>query len=233
MDQKFYLGEVVDAIPPSPDNPTSLVLSIELEAVEALHFLNQADFHSIPQASRTTPVSNTLAIDLFPLPQLPPSRDFLLKPIVSALCSEKVKGKVLAHYAFNNDGLLCKEAIRILDEGSLGRISKVFSKSVIDLDEEISNGIYAKDVLEAAVNGSLNVLLGTINSKKHSLNSSVLNLYDLPQQSEKNPKQPLKPVGTVLDQLQAVPNLDTDLMDVEQVLLEMAMFEEAVMNRLP
>lgn len=64
--------------------------------------------------------------------------------------------KVLANYTFNNNGLLSHEAIKILDEGTLTSLSKVFKGPVIDLDAEIFHGVFAKDVLECAVTGKLN-----------------------------------------------------------------------------
>lgn len=136
---------------------------------------------------------------------------------------DKGKSKVLAHYSFNNDGMLSQEAIKILDEGYLGSISKLFLQKVIDLDSEIFDGIFAKDILEAAVNGKLADLLSTAKLFANHSRLSGPHQSDLPEQSTKKAK--------VNDfHLRPVSASDMVLMDVEQVLLEMAPFEEEMMS---
>lgn len=52
---------------------------------------------------------------------------------------------------FYKDGLLSDEAVKILDEGRLRPLSKAFRRSVIDMEEEVFDGIRVKNVLHAAV----------------------------------------------------------------------------------
>lgn len=62
--------------------------------------------------------------------------------------------------------MLSKEAINIIDNGHLLSVSKCFGKSLIDLDGEIFEGVYAKYILDCAVRGSLDKLLGSVHNSK-------------------------------------------------------------------
>ncbi|KAK1357377.1 hypothetical protein POM88_050633 [Heracleum sosnowskyi] len=83
----------------------------------------------------------------------------------------KGKEKVLSGYAFNNDGLLSTEAMKIIDEGRLLPISKSFGKVILDLEEEIFDGVYAKDILDSAIKGTLESLMEKVAAPKQKSNS--------------------------------------------------------------
>lgn len=225
IDQNFGLGEVVDA---PPHNPSSLDYpdnSMHLDVAEALQLLSQAVFPPVLEDGSIMPArssvvvpysSSSIAASNFP--PSPLSRDG------SSTHSIKGKGKVLAHYSFNNDGLLSQEAIKILDEGCLSSVSKIFLKKVIDLDAEIFKGIYAKDVLEAAVKGQLYDLMASIKPFSITLKLSGSDPSDIPEPSSKKIE--------VIDKFyQPAFASDMELMDVEQLLLEMARFEEEMMSK--
>ncbi|KAL1824794.1 hypothetical protein ACET3Z_011572 [Daucus carota] len=72
---------------------------------------------------------------------------------------DKGKDKVLAHYAFGNNGALRPEAVKILDSGKLSCYSDEFAKQVVNLDAVVGNGIYAKDVLHHALKGTLQKII--------------------------------------------------------------------------
>ncbi|KAL1816269.1 hypothetical protein ACET3Z_018843 [Daucus carota] len=72
--------------------------------------------------------------------------------------SAKGKEKVYEGYAFNNDGLLDREAINIIDNGILKHISKEMGKVVINLDASAENGQCLKDILKAEMLKNLHSL---------------------------------------------------------------------------
>lgn len=72
----------------------------------------------------------------------------------------------MANYAFNNDGLLSIQAIKILDEGWQSSVSKVFKGLVIDPKKEFFAGIYTKDIL-GAIKGNLKALLEGVTLSKN------------------------------------------------------------------
>ncbi|KAK1401873.1 hypothetical protein POM88_001478 [Heracleum sosnowskyi] len=82
--------------------------------------------------------------------------------------ASKGKEKILTNYAFNSDGLLSQEAIRILDSGELLGISKVFGKPVLDLEKEIA-GVQVKDILNAVVLGNVEAIKKVMNQSKKKL----------------------------------------------------------------
>lgn len=69
---------------------------------------------------------------------------------------------MLANYSFDRNGIMSPEATRILDSGFLVSMSKCLGKKVVDLDEEIFKGVYAKDILESSVVGSLSQLMDKV-----------------------------------------------------------------------
>lgn len=80
----------------------------------------------------------------------------LTQPLITiGLVISKGEEKDFPNYSFNNNGLLSHEVIRILDGGFLAPISKVFKGDVINLEEQLFDGVFAKDILECAVNGDL------------------------------------------------------------------------------
>lgn len=91
----------------------------------------------------------------------------------------KGKEKVLVCYTFNNDGQLSQEAIEILDSGSLIPLSNVFKGPVINLKAEVFQGIYAKDVLESAVTGTLDQLVKRMVHSRHQ--SGILKISGIPE----------------------------------------------------
>lgn len=124
----------------------------------------------------------------------------------------KGKEKVLENYAFNKDGLLSKEAIHI-DSGRLTAVSKSFGKSEINLEAEIFEGIFAKDVLNCAVRGTLDTLLSNVNP----------------------PKSKFKGIKIVDKEIQAEhfwSSTQRDLMDSDDALVERALYDQAVMGRM-
>ncbi|KAL1832420.1 hypothetical protein ACET3Z_002071 [Daucus carota] len=90
------------------------------------------------------------------LPPPPKKRKFEL---VNSVQMDKGKDKVLAHYAFGNNGALRPEAVKILDSGKLSCYSDEFAKQVVNLDAVVGNGIYAKDVLHHALKGTLQKII--------------------------------------------------------------------------
>lgn len=116
----------------------------------------------------------------------------------------KGKGKVLNTYSFNRDGLLSQEAIETLDSGFLVKWFPCFDNDPIDLDEQICEGVYAKDVLESVVTNSLDSLLIYINSVTSNNSSGGSDFFSMS-----------------LDM-----DIGEDLMEVEDILVEMAMFDE-------
>lgn len=89
----------------------------------------------------------------------PPLMHVELAEIKEATKLMKGKQKVLDDYAFNADGILSQDAVKLLDSGSLNHISKCFKKQVIDMEEQVFKGVYVKDILHNAVLGTLEDLL--------------------------------------------------------------------------
>lgn len=87
------------------------------------------------------------------------SPQVILANAPSEMDNSKGKGKTSTEYAFMHNGLLTQQALRILDEGRLIPISKVFYSPVVNLDNEVFPGIFARDVLDCDVKGSLGELL--------------------------------------------------------------------------
>ncbi|KAK1359575.1 hypothetical protein POM88_044049 [Heracleum sosnowskyi] len=79
---------------------------------------------------------------------------------------QKGKGKLLKSYVFNEEGLLSPDAIKIIDNGALTPISKEFGKTIINLDKELYEGIYARDVLESGLLGNLDYMLAAAKKRK-------------------------------------------------------------------
>ncbi|KAK1376106.1 hypothetical protein POM88_032299 [Heracleum sosnowskyi] len=134
---------------------------------------------------------------------------------MNAQYSKKGKEKVLSGYAFNEDGLLSSEVIKIIDSGKLKSVSKAFGKTVLDMDREIFEGVFVKDVLDSAIKGTLDDLLSQVQPKK--------------------PKQKALKIGTDTNvsqaaEIQGCARLAEDphmeLMEVEEVMIEMALYQE-------
>lgn len=119
---------------------------------------------------------------------------------------------MLSELSFNDKGLLTKEAIKILDEGILIPFSDAFKGPIIDLDMEVSHGIFAKDLLEGAVTGNLKQILEKVCAPKHMSGESAIIMAE-----QIVPKQVSFPLDA---------EIPAELMDIEEVLLEMAMFDE-------
>ncbi|KAL1824246.1 hypothetical protein ACET3Z_011024 [Daucus carota] len=96
-------------------------------------------------------------VDGPPPPPLPPKKRRF--ELVNTVQMDKGKDKVLAHYAFGNNGALRPEAVKIIDSGKLTCYSDEFAKKVINLDAVVGNGIYAKDVLHHALKGTLQKII--------------------------------------------------------------------------
>lgn len=136
----------------------------------------------------------------------------------SLRANSKGKSKILTQYAFNEDGLLSKDAINIIDSGRLLSVSKCFGKVVIDLEEEIFDGIYAnaKDILDCAVRGSLDSLLGSIRNSK--VKAKGIRIKDAEAKVEKFSAD-------------AVSSQD-EVMEVDEAIMEWALYEQASMGLL-
>lgn len=76
-------------------------------------------------------------------------------------------------YNSNKDGVLSQEAIKIIDKGLSGKISKVFKSNVVDLEKEVFVEVFAKDVLDAAVSGKLKHLLSKQPIRRRSSNVHI------------------------------------------------------------
>ncbi|WOH05101.1 hypothetical protein DCAR_0624514 [Daucus carota subsp. sativus] len=112
----------------------------------------------------------------------------------------KGKGKLFANSVLSANGLLCQEAIRIIDSKELVFVSEEFDKDELDLEVQIVPGITTWDVLEHAVLGTLEPIIEAIAVRR--------GFEEQPRNGQNAMEVPL------------------DLMDVEQVLMEMAMLEE-------
>lgn len=97
-------------------------------------------------------------VDLPPPPASPVPRES------SFQCSVFIKGKGREHskYAFTHNGLLTQQALQILEEDRLIPISKVFESSLVNLDKEIFLGIFARDIPDSAVRGTLHTLMESL-----------------------------------------------------------------------
>lgn len=85
----------------------------------------------------------------------------------------KSKGKAQDNYAFIEGGLMTSQAMQILNEGWLIHISPVFNSPLPDLEKEVFPGVFAKDILEGAVLGSIDSSLTSISLSAPPLLSLV------------------------------------------------------------
>lgn len=214
-------GEVVDGEPPSPD-PTEFdllkkSLDMDIENIEndiALQHVLDPEFeafHAVLEAFPVVAPVTNIHVEVYLYINLNIAGS-TTTPAESHAGKSKGKEKVLSEYSFNDKGLLTKEAIKILDEGILISFSEAFKGPVIDLEAEIYHGIFAKDLLEGAVTGNLKQILEKVRTPKHTTGKSAIKMAE-----QIAPKQVSIPLDSVIP---------VDLMDVEEVLLEMARFDE-------
>lgn len=123
---------------------------------------------------------------------------------------DKEKNQVLENFASNWDGLLSPSAIRILDSGCLVPISKVFKKTVVDMEEKIFKGVCVKDVLDNAVKGTLDVILEKMG--KNSTGSKGIKIEDMDNKD------------AVVENLLTEPGF----MEIDEPYLQMAMLANAL-----
>lgn len=140
---------------------------------------------------------------------------------------KKCKEKVLSTFSFNNDGLFSPAAIRILEERNLKSYSKEFGKVVIDMDAMTGKGGSVKDVLEDAILGSLESLEVRLPAAQGK--GGPLMIFDPVVDAEDQVAIPLAG-NPSLTGYNNDPN--TDLMEAEEVLLEMARYEELEMKKM-
>lgn len=71
-----------------------------------------------------------------------------------------IKGKenIFSGYAFNDEGLVSQEAIKLLDSGALNFFTKKFGKCSIDMNEKVSKDLTV-NVLNNAINGTLHEIM--------------------------------------------------------------------------
>ncbi|KAL1818930.1 hypothetical protein ACET3Z_013799 [Daucus carota] len=123
----------------------------------------------------------------------------------------KVKEKIYADKAFNDNGLLNVKVVTALENGWLTEVSPVFSRVVLNLEQELWPGLFVKDVLEGAAGCSLNSVPGNSNF--------VIN----PVQGGQDDSV----VGIPLPDEDAIKHMeDMESMEVEQILTEWAIYEE-------
>ncbi|KAK1398502.1 hypothetical protein POM88_008365 [Heracleum sosnowskyi] len=95
------------------------------------------------------------------------------------LRKSKGKEKVLEGFSLNDDGLLSKKAIEMIDNDSLVHIAKGFKKDVIDLEEKVCEGVQLKDILKSAVCGFLEVVKEkTAEAKGKKSGISIRNVHN-------------------------------------------------------
>uniref|UniRef100_A0A165X0T1 Uncharacterized protein n=1 Tax=Daucus carota subsp. sativus TaxID=79200 RepID=A0A165X0T1_DAUCS len=75
------------------------------------------------------------------------------------LLIEKGKDALYGGFMFYKDGKFSDQAISILEEGSLVKVSPVFAEKAINLEAHAINGLLVKDVLNFACLGCLSVAL--------------------------------------------------------------------------
>lgn len=123
----------------------------------------------------------------------------------------KGKEKIYADKAFNDNGLLNVKVVTALENGWLTEVSPVFSRVVLNLEQELWPGLFVKDVLEGVAGGSLNSVPGNSNF--------VIN----PVQGGQDDSV----VGIPLPDVDAIKHMeDMESMEVEQILTEWAIYEE-------
>ncbi|WOH04731.1 hypothetical protein DCAR_0624143 [Daucus carota subsp. sativus] len=69
--------------------------------------------------------------------------------------SGKYKKKLYEGSSFNKNGAFSDVAINILNDGTLHGLPDIFSSQVVDLDAPVDYGMYGRDLLHHAVNGTL------------------------------------------------------------------------------
>ncbi|KAL8092632.1 hypothetical protein AgCh_034774 [Apium graveolens] len=105
------------------------------------------------------------------------------------LSKQKGKEKVLAVYSFNENGPLCQKAIKILDNRSMSFVSKVFDSDPLDLEAEIFEGIYTKDILEGPMVENLDLVLANAKPIKPRLSDVRIDTMDkFWKLEDKNPR---------------------------------------------
>ena len=82
----------------------------------------------------------------------------------------KGKEKIYAHFSFNDAGALHPKAVKLIDDGKLVRFSGEFSKQVINLDAEVGNGVFARDVLHHAMLGTMHAIIPKLHVPKKLVN---------------------------------------------------------------
>ena len=143
----FGLGEVIDGpppvIPPVPKPLHPLAPPVRPCAPKRAKNLSLGPASPLPAVGRKNLTLNVnLCLNSGLASGMP-------RPIPNQVnSSSKGKEKVLSGYSFNKDGLMDKEAIRILDSGELIGCSKDFEKNPVDLEAKDSNGRALKDILE-------------------------------------------------------------------------------------
>ncbi|WOG92781.1 hypothetical protein DCAR_0312057 [Daucus carota subsp. sativus] len=90
---------------------------------------------------------------------------------------DKGKSKLYKDYAFNDDGVVCPRAIKMMEEGKLAGFNDFFKHEVVDMDVPLLSGIYARDVLHHAVQGTLHSLLADRSSQWDSFSRMFLWLH--------------------------------------------------------
>ncbi|KAL1808020.1 hypothetical protein DCAR_0727419 [Daucus carota subsp. sativus] len=94
--------------------------------------------------------------DLFPSFFADPKRDLTTE---GPARSSKAKENLYQGYSFNCNGLLSKDAVKVLDEGLVSKISDVFKQNKVNLDAQADLEMFARDVLHQVVNGTLDAFM--------------------------------------------------------------------------
>ncbi|WOG89689.1 hypothetical protein DCAR_0208927 [Daucus carota subsp. sativus] len=138
----FGNGEVDD--PPTPPSPPPKKARLSV--------LPSPGSSKRPSASRGSnwgpPASLKVSFKFAPVLS-PPSHN------IAGASSSKGKAKILSGFSFNNDGLLSKEAIQIIDSGELSSVLGLKAKSVLNFDMKTDEGKSVKDVLEELISKKL------------------------------------------------------------------------------
>lgn len=125
--------------------------------------------------------------------------------------SGKGKEILLSGYSFHVDGLLTQEAISILDSGELSAISKAFDPGRVNLEMEVFEGVYAKDILKSVVKGNLEALFAK--AKPIKINPMNLRIREATSTN-----------GVVEEAEKEEPKLVS--MEVDQVIMEVASYDQ-------
>ncbi|KAL1808091.1 hypothetical protein ACET3Z_025081 [Daucus carota] len=162
----FGDGEVIDGPPPPPPPPPPPSCRkrkrsfpsydlFDLDDSPAQHFVAKEapyplQFLVVPSFPHPLTQEHATVGALLSVPPVPAESGLTAPPPV-----DKGKEKLYKDYSFSDNGIMSQKALKILNSKELVKFADTFGMEVINLDAPVGRGLYAKDLLHHAVNGTL------------------------------------------------------------------------------